>query len=211
MANPLPRQDNHFYLQRLLFLFIGWLMVTSLFGQQTGASLLDFNLARMDHQKKAMLVLGGWAVTNIATGAIMSSQRQGSDKYFHRMNAYWNVVNLGIAGLGYLSAAREQPEMLGLFGSSDAHFGFQRILLLNAGLDVGYIMGGLYLNERSRRFSLEDPEKEARLKGFGKSIMLQGGFLLLFDVANHFISAGRNDQLRLLLTENGNLGFSLIF
>jgi hypothetical protein len=211
MAIPLPRRDNQIYLQRGLIILLACLLVYSLFGQQTVEPLLDFNLTRIDHQKKAMFVLGGWAITNIAAGAILSNQRSGSDKYFHQMNAYWNVVNLGIAGLGYLSAAREQAELLGVYASSDAHFGFQRVLLLNAGLDIGYILGGLYLTERSRRFVLEDPDKEARLKGFGQSIMLQGGFLFLFDVANHFISAGRNSELKLILSEGGQLGISLIF
>ncbi|PHI21120.1 hypothetical protein CEQ90_03600 [Lewinellaceae bacterium SD302] len=179
-------------------------------GLSPSPELLDFNLGRIDHQRTAMLVLGGWAVSNIAGGAYLSNQRSGSNKYFHRMNAYWNIVNLGIAGLGYLSVAREQPEAYDLFQSAGKHYGFQNILLFNAGLDVGYIMGGLYLTERARRFTPDDPEKSDQLKGFGQAIMLQGGFLFAFDLVNYFIGSGRNEGLNLLMNGDG-LGLGLVF
>lgn len=170
--------------------------------------LIDFNQGRIDHQRTAMLVLGGWAVANIGVGLGLAGNASGPDRHFHQMNAYWNLVNLGIAGFGYFSAIKSDPAAFGLYATADEHFGFQRILLLNAGLDVGYVLGGLYLTERARRFITSDPGKSDRLKGFGRAIMLQGGFLLVFDVVNHFISAGRNEQLRLLLDGNGvGLGY----
>lgn len=188
---------------RLISCFFLLFLLNGLYGQGNVVGLEAFNINRINHQQKAMLVLGGWAVTNIGSGLLLANQRSGSDKYFHQMNAYWNIVNLGIAGFGYLSAMKQDPASFGYYASADAHFGFQRILLLNAGLDVGYIMGGLYLTERSRRFIVRDPKKADQLKGFGQSIMLQGGLLLLFDLANHFISAGNNEQLRLLINEHG--------
>jgi hypothetical protein len=58
----------------------------------------------------------------------------------------------------------------------------QNFLLLNAGLDVAYIATGLYVKERSKNSSSSE-----RLIGYGNSLLLQGGSLLLFDVSLFFI------------------------
>lgn len=155
-----------------------------------------------------MLVLGGWAVTNIGLGAALRGQHSGSEKYFHNMNIYWNVVNLGIAGLGYYTALRETPEAYTAFTTAARHYSFQKVLLFNAGLDVGYLLGGLYLTERAKRGG----ERADQLKGFGKSVILQGGFLFAFDLVNYFIATRADKNLEILLTSTGNgLGMSLMF
>jgi len=184
------------------FLFVG-----SLFGQGNELNL-DFNAARINHQQQAMLVLGGWAVTNIGLGAGLRGGHSGSEKYFHDMNIYWNVVNLGIAGLGYFTAMREDSASYSLFTTAAEHYSFQKVLLFNAGLDVGYVLGGLYLTERAKRGG----EQSERLKGFGKSVMLQGGFLFAFDLVNFYISSRMDKDLEIILSSTGNgLGLNLIF
>ena len=69
-------------------------------------------------------------------------------------------------------------------------------------------MGGLYLTERAKRPDVNSDQ----LKGFGNSIMLQGAFLMVFDLVNYFIAADNNGDLPLQLgtTANG-LGMTLIF
>jgi hypothetical protein len=62
------------------------------------------------------------------------------------------------------------------------HESFQKLLLLNAGLDVAYFSFGLYLKERSKTSSSAD-----RLRGYGNSLLLQGGFLLAFDLILYFV------------------------
>ncbi len=47
---------------------------------------------------------------------------------------------------------------------------------------MGYIMTGMYLLERSKN---ADNHKK-RLKGYGQSIIVQGGFLFLFDVIVYY-------------------------
>ncbi|MEL6141610.1 MAG: hypothetical protein AAFU67_08325 [Bacteroidota bacterium] len=187
------------------FLFFGTLIAQS----EKSVSIIDFNLSRIQHQRRAMLVLGGWAVSNIALGASLRGNATGETRYFHDMNAYWNVVNLGIAGLGYFAALREDPSALDVYGTIQKHYAFQKILLFNAGLDIGYILGGLYLTERARRGG----ENADRLKGFGKSIMLQGGFLFAFDLVNYFISNTGSTQLHLILggIAGPSLGLQLRF
>jgi hypothetical protein len=195
---------NRFALSLAFFL----VLITGLSAQGIDPSLLEFNQQSLDHQKTAMLTLGGWAVANIAAGAALQGSADGSTKYFHRMNALWNTVNLGIASLGYFTALKSDPAAWDLATSLGKHQGFQKVLLFNAGLDVGYIMGGLYLTERAKR-----PDVNAdQLKGFGQSIMLQGAFLMAFDLANYFIAAGRNDEVSVLLGSTADgLGMMLRF
>jgi hypothetical protein len=105
------------------------------------------------------------------------------------MNAYWNVVNLGIAVFGFWQAS--QVAVLNFWEVLVAQQEIEKILLANAALDFGYIALGLYLIERGRRM-----EKEKWI-GFGKSILLQGAFLLLFDA----ILYGYQQQLGMDLVE----------
>ena len=183
------------------------LLFTCVPAQGVTEAAVDLSLERITHQRKAMLILGGWAVGNIGLGLVMRANTSGESRRFHEMNAIWNVVNLGIAGFSYYSALRE-PAIADAFGGLQKDINFQKILLFNAGLDVGYVLGGLYLIERGRR-----PEAdEDRLRGYGKAVMLQGGFLLVFDLANYFIASGRNDDYRLLLGPVGEgVGLSLAF
>jgi hypothetical protein len=126
-----------------------------------------------------MMVLGSWATLNIAGGLIGRANTTGSDTYFYEMNAIWNGVNLGIAALGYYGAVNlTQPETaLDLY---NAQIKMDKTLLFNAGLDLAYMAGGFYLMERSRRTSAKNPD---RLKGYGQAVILQGAFLLAYDVA----------------------------
>lgn len=183
----------------LRFLWISFFTLCSslLFAQSE--ALLDFNQTRLQKQKRAMTVLGTWAVANIAVGAALQGNREGSDKYFHQMNIGWNAVNLGIAALGYWGVARTDPAALDLSQSiSEAHR-FQKILLFNAGLDVGYMLGGAYLIERAKNTA---PDKNpARLDGFGRSIVLQGAFLFVFDLATFWYLAADNKEIPELLSQ----------
>jgi hypothetical protein len=141
-----------------------------------------FQQERNSINQTAMLVLGSWAVGNILVGSYGNFNAKDEAKYFHQFNAMWNVVNAGIATFGYINAANSNPatmtstEILKDFNS------LQNFLLLNAGLDVAYISVGLYLRERAKNSS-----NVSRLRGYGNSLLLQGGFLLLFDVTLFFI------------------------
>ncbi len=141
-------------------------------------ALTDLNQRRLKVQTSAMSVLSGWSVANIAYGGIAAAQTSGSTKYFHRMNLYWNIVNLGIAAPSLIGSLRQRNNLpTTLDESIEQLHGLEKTLLFNAGLDVGYVMGGLYLMERAKN----SPDDHDRLKGFGQSVILQGGFLLLFD------------------------------
>ncbi len=144
---------------------------------QSHASLQDFDSKKMMINKNAMIILGSWAVGNIIIGSIYNFRLNGEIKYFHQFNAMWNVVNLGIASFGYFNAINSNPTNLSNVEIIKDFNSLQNFLLLNAGLDVAYITAGLYLRERARNSSKQD-----LFRGYGNSLILQGSFLLLFDV-----------------------------
>jgi hypothetical protein len=176
---------------RFRIVALSWFLMLPLFLLAQDLSLESINRSRLQKQKASMLALGTWAVGNIALGAGLAGQHQGSERYFHIMNAGWNAVNLGIAAFGYWSAAKADPAAFGLAETLAENRKIQNLLLFNAGLDVGYVMGGLYLMERSRRGG----DNADRLKGFGKSIVLQGAFLFAFDLTAYFLQAAENKKL----------------
>ena len=145
-------------------------------------SLTSFHQSRMNVNESAMLVLGTWAAGNILIGTYGNFKASGEAKYFHQFNAMWNVVNLGIAAFGYFNAVNSDPSSMTNLEIIKDFNSLQNFLLLNAGLDAAYIMTGFYLKERSKNSSSAE-----RLRGYGNSLLLQGGFLLLFDVSLFFI------------------------
>ncbi len=158
----------------LMFLFLSFGFVEG----QTFDELKPFNQTRIDYNKRGMLILGSWAIGNIALGGIMSGRTSGETKAFHQMNLYWNTVNLVIAGFGYYSAANEVSG-IEFWETIQAQHSIEKILLVNAALDVGYMVGGLYVLERGRRLERD------QLRGFGKSIIIQGAFLMAFDAIKY--------------------------
>lgn len=170
------------YMKKQFFLFAFFLLFfASCYAQDS--LLLEVNQQRLQINKTAMWVLGSWAVGNMATSGILRSQTSGSTRYFHEMNVFWNVVNLGLAGGSLYATYRADPGGFTLWQSLGEQESIEKLLLFNAGLDVGYIMTGAYLMERSRR-ATNRPE---RLKGYGQSLLLQGGFLLAFDLTFYLI------------------------
>lgn len=171
----------------ILFFF---LIALPLMAQEIPA-LTDFNQTRIDYNQKGMLILGSWAVGNMVWGGIGALQSSGEVKAFHQMNVYWNAVNLAIAGFGYWQATKEVPDN-DFWATMEAQQSMEKILLVNAALDVAYMAGGLYLKERGMR------KDNDRLIGFGKSVILQGAFLMAFDAVMygfHHAHAGELPEL----------------
>jgi len=92
-------------------------------------------------------IIGLWASSN------------DGQKGFWGMSGAWGVINSGIA-------------LAGLLGAEPLLGDLKTVLLVNAGLDVAYMLGGIYLLTRP----------EATWRGSGVAVMIQGGFLLAFDL-----------------------------
>lgn len=159
-------------------IFILIVFATPAFSQDNSQEISN---KRIEINITGMKVLGGWALANMAIGSFAYFNSSGKKKYFNQMNVMWNVVNLGLATAGYFGAKADLNEQLSLARSLKDQQKIEQILLLNAGLDVGYIAAGLYLNERGLRKSSD------RLQGYGKALLIQGTFLLVFDGAMYAI------------------------
>jgi len=153
-----------------------------------------------DLQQNGMLVLGSWAAGNFAVSGYQMTRTKGTTYYFHQMNVFWNTVNMAIAVGGYLGA--NQLGDLSALELYDEYNNFSKILLFNTGLDVAYVMTGLYLRERSGNVQ----KHSRRLKGYGNSLLLQGGFLFAFDLVLVLI----NEHALTSLMDSENLQLSLM-
>ena len=151
--------------------------------------LTRFNENRIQLNKTGMTILMGWAATNLAVGAYGNFQKSGQTKYFHQMNAMWNTVNLGIGIFGYLGLTSQNPEALTFAETLKESMNFEKILLFNAGLDIGYMAMGGILWERGLR------KVNDRFIGYGKSLILQGGFLFAFDAVLFYLNQQHNQEL----------------
>ena len=165
------------------------LFIPEAFAQDLSDELLQYNRERLDLNKTGMLVLSGWALGNIAVGSYGYFKTSGRTKYFHQMNAAWNLVNISIGALAYYQYLQTDPSALNPMQSIDEARSIENILLLNIGLDVGYIAAGAFLWERGIR------KDSNRLLGYGPSLIVQGGFLLVFDGILYGLNKSQNEKL----------------
>ena len=195
-----------FYIKTMLLFF--WMMAVSAYSQ-SDMLMQSFEQERQDINNTGMLVLGSWAAANILVGTYGNFKATGEAKYFHQFNAMWNVVNFGIAAFGYFNAVNSDPASMTNVEIIKDFNSLQNFLLLNSGLDAAYIAIGFYLKERSKNSSSSE-----RLRGYGNSLLLQGGFLLAFDVALYFIHQSNADinlypNLESLLAGGVGIGINL--
>jgi hypothetical protein len=103
-------------------------------------------------------VLGAWAAGSVVAGAVLSASP--GTRGFGRQTLVWGVVDGAIARVGARRRARRGPtEPVRL----------RRVLLVNAGLDVGYLAVACWLL------------RDGRWRGDGVAVALQGAFLLVLD------------------------------
>lgn len=159
----------------LLLLFLS---TSAVFGQVADYQK-DFNKIN----EGLMVTLGSYAVSNFAlSGAGYFLSEDESTKRFHEMNVMWNTVNLGLAIPGYLKARKNG----GNFTLDEMHSQqrkTEQIFLINTGLDVGYMAAGYFMRADAENRS----DRAALFRGYGNSLMLQGGFLFAFDLVAYGI------------------------
>jgi len=130
--------------------------------------------------------LFAWNVVNIAIGMLVGR----GDEWQRGVGSQsvgWGLVNIGIALIG--GRATRQRAL-----KPDAHTpatlhkearNLRRLLWINSGLDVLYMLGGWWLarREAARPFR----------RGMGHGIIVQGALLLLFDVI-HALDVPSHDE-----------------
>jgi hypothetical protein len=193
-------------------LIILLLLASNVLIGQIDSTYLFHDIDRIHRQKTGMQVLGAWSIANIISGIALGNSAKGEDFYFYQMNAAWNVTNLGISTLGYLGIVKENPNFIAM----EVHkkqLKLEKSLLFNSGLDLSYIFGGLWLLERANNFNSQ--KDYDRFRGFGRSIILQGSFLFLFDLSFYFIESYHANKLReimnLFYLRKGQLGMNITF
>ncbi|HMP29738.1 MAG TPA: hypothetical protein PKD85_09065, partial [Saprospiraceae bacterium] len=128
-------------------------------------------------------------------------------KSFHQMNLGWGIINAGIASLGYYSALKGGTIPLESMSLLQENQSLKSILLLNTGLDVAYMISGVYLIEKDKN-SIKNP---GRLRGFGKSLIMQGAFLFVFDLGMYINFNSQTKDIIKLFSQNGAIGLSYTF
>ena len=140
--------------------------------------------------RRGMLVLGGWAIGSIAIGvggAFVAADP--TWQAFWATTAGWNVVNLALAVGSLTAPARPAPPD----DPVAAHHRLEKLLLFNAGLDVGYMATGAWAWDRGASGTGWGALEPDQLTGLGQAVLVQGAFLLIFDlVLARLIANDRN-------------------
>jgi hypothetical protein len=111
-----------------------------------------------DVESRLTTALGRWAAGSVVAGALLSVPS--TTRGFGRQTLAWGAVDGAIAVVGSRRRAQKGPTDPGRL---------RRVLLVNAGLDVGYLAAGGWL------------VRDGRWRGDGAAVLLQGAFLLVLD------------------------------
>ncbi len=150
----------------------------------------DINKSRINTGIYGMSVLGSWAAGNFIYSGVSLKGAEGAERYFHIMNIGWNAVNFAIATGGMVEALVAKPGSFNLDATITMQRRMETILLVNTGLDVAYMGTGLLLTHLA-----DSSSRREVLLGFGNSLMLQGGFLLVFDLILYAIHRSKTNRL----------------
>ena len=182
------------------FSFVCLLFIGIYASAQSKGDLLNFNEQRLDYNQKGMLILGSWALGNMALSSFKLQSANAETKAYHQMNLAWNAVNLAIAGFGYYGSISASAD-LSLTESILEQNKISKILLFNSALDLGYMVGGAYLMERAKQ-----SDQSARLSGFGKAVIVNGAFLLVFDSIMYYMHASHESSVLIPILEKVQIG-----
>lgn len=135
-----------------------------------------------------------WGALNLIAGAALfgasSREEHPTRRAFGLQTAGWGAVNLGIVGWALLAGAPEPATTLS--GALAAEDRWAHILLVNLGLNVGYMAVGTALAVAAGRGLDSGPT----VKGHGAAVILQGAGLMVLDGLAWAASSGRMGALR---------------
>ena len=131
-------------------------------------------------QQNSLLLLSGWSATNLVASPVFCKNLYSAESqsdYFHQMNFNWNLINAGICGLSHFLVHRDSKKPWNINDISNRKSKAEKSITFNMGLDILYVITGFVLNQTAN-------ESKGNLninKGYGNSLMIQGGYLLLYD------------------------------
>jgi hypothetical protein len=157
-------------------------------------------------------VLGAWGLANIAAGGIgYFNAQQDEWKYFHGMNAAWGVMNTFIAAAGLNRARRQLHQPVDDQQAYKRYRNDKRHYLINTCFDVLYVGVGVGFV----KYADHPGANRDLFTGFGRSIVVQGVFLLLFDNVMYASQLKANHRWLRVMDEirftNTGVGFNYNF
>lgn len=138
--------------------------------------LKEWNKDRLTTSRVGMLSLGSWAVANMGVGAFGAALETDERwRAFHVTNLVWNTVNLTLALISLVREWDDDPARFTAKESLVSSEGSEKVFFINAALDLGYLAAAAFLWQRG------EATNTPWLVGAGQALLLQGGFLVLFD------------------------------
>lgn len=188
-------------MKKTILLFAFSLAPLLILAQAPGADQLqEFNKSRNTKTANGLKILGGWALANIATSSYLYYNTKGTDEYFHQMNVMWNGVNTVIVAASLLP---KQKNNLNLNKTLQWQSNTETTYMTSAALDLLYASAGLYMTEKAKN----DFKNHDKWKGWGNSLVYNGGFLFGFDTAMYILHK-RNGKKLYNLMEKVDFGTS---
>lgn len=161
-----------------LNLIILALFLSTIINSQNDEVIKSFDAKKNNLNRKDMVVLTSWAGVNIVgsfVGYVFTNSYE--EKQFYIMNGCWGAINLGLSLPALLSKDKPTGTWHDVYKKQT---NMEKIFLANTMLDVAYMLGGAYyMNYASQQTN--ELQKQRGL-GFGKSIIIQGAGLFLFDL-----------------------------
>ena len=127
-----------------------------------------------------------WSIISIFGGLILQIPRSRFASGMGIQFSAWGLIDAIIAVFGDRAAKKRAAQLPDPLANEiiehESHKLF-KILLVNTGLDVGYILVG-------SRLALTKGKKDPGWRGHGIGIIIQGAFLFIFDLV-HLLMIGR--------------------
>ncbi len=141
--------------------------------------LSDFDIRFRLILRKHLVVLSWWSLFNILGGIVAVLWLRNEWYYFWMMGIVWGGINLAVALFVFDHTFYRKFRKGNSFERFEAQRHVEKLMFLNIGIDSAYLFAGLLLREHS--FIHEVAHADLWL-GFGWSIIVQGGFLLIQDI-----------------------------
>jgi hypothetical protein len=127
-----------------------------------------------------------WSIISVLGGLILQISRSLFTRGMGIQFSAWGLIDAMIAVLGDRAAKKRATQLADPQAKDiidrESHK-LYKLLLVNTGLDVGYILGGSAL-------SLTKGKSDPSWRGHGIGIIIQGTFLFIFDLV-HMLLIGR--------------------
>lgn len=179
-------------MKAILILFLSIISFSFCLAQQDDLDAI--NNTRYQHTLNGMIAFSAWTGANLTAGTIGVLTTKGELQHFFEMNIYFNLINLGIAVPGLISAIKAKRTGLSFEQSVKEVQKVKTLYLVNAALDLTYITAGFLFREVGRN-NRHSPQLQNRLRGYGNSFIVQGGFLFLYDLIAFGIHAKNGKRL----------------